>query len=625
MQKTNIGLIAAACCWVAMAWGQNPRPEHLNHLRTGARSDLAPFFHGVASGDPLMDKVIIWTRITTDSVDARVKWRIASDTGMVNVLDSGMVMTDASRDFTVKVDVPNLQPNTFYYYEFEAYNKYSLRGRTKTLPVGDVDSLRLAVVSCSNYAAGFFNAYDALTNRNDIDAVLHLGDYIYEYGDGQFGADRSLQPTTEILTLSDYRTRHSYYKLDEDLIRLHQQYPFITVWDDHETANDAWFGGAQNHDASSEGDWFDRKSFGIRAYNEWQPIRRPSAQDTQQIYRKFRFGDLIELYMLDTRLQAREEQNGIDNNPARQLLGNQQLQWLVTGMDTSTARWRLLGQQVMMAPIKIPSLSFPFTPAPFLEDQWDGYPAERNRLYDSIQQNNIPNMVVLTGDIHSAWANDLPLSGYNPSTGAGSIGVEFVVNSVTSANFPFPVPQSIIQNFNNHIKFAELTDHGYMIVDVNKDRIQCDWYTLSTISSQTYTDNHTASWYTNNGERFLRIAAGEAPANPNHFTIPAPLDPRVRTIVGLQENANGMQTVLLGVYPNPFQQQITLHYNLETNCEVAFSLQDVTGKTVFNKIIGQQNAGVQRETFDTPQLPAGSYFLILKMGDKTHQRLLIKQ
>lgn len=625
MQQTKLSLIAAACCWAAIAWGQSPRPEHLNHLRTGARSDLAPFFHGVASGDPLSDKVIIWTRVTTDSVDARVKWRIASDTGMVNVLDSGMVMTDASRDFTVKVDVPNLQPNTFYYYEFEAYNKYSLRGRTKTLPVGDVDSLRFAVVSCSNYAAGFFNAYDALTNRNDIDAVLHLGDYIYEYGDGQFGADRSLQPSAEILTLSDYRTRHSYYKLDEDLIRLHQQYPFITVWDDHETANDAWFGGAQNHDATTEGDWFDRKSFGIRAYNEWQPIRRPSAQDTQQIYRKFRFGDLIELYMLDTRLQAREEQNGIDNNPTRQLLGNQQLQWLVAGMDSSTARWQLLGQQVMMAPIKIPTTTFPFTPATFLEDQWDGYPAERNRLYDSIQINNIPNMVVLTGDIHSAWANDLPLSGYNPNNGAGSIGVEFVVNSVTSQNFPFPVPQSIIQNFNNHVKFSQLTDHGYMIVDINKNRSQCDWYTLSTISSQTYNDNYTASWYTNNGERFLRAGSGAAPANPNHFTIPAPQDPRVRNLVAVQENANEMQTVLLGVYPNPFQQQITLHYNLETNSEVAFSLQDVTGKTVFAKIIGQQNAGVQRETFDMPQLPAGSYFLTLRMGNKTHQRLLIKQ
>jgi alkaline phosphatase D len=625
MQKIHIFLTFILALWAMQTKAQTTRPEHLNHLRTGARAGLAPFFHGVASGDPLQDKVMIWTRITTDSVDARVKWRIASDTGMVNVLDSGMVMTDASKDFTVKIDVANLQPNHFYYYEFECYDKYSLRGRTKTLPVGDVDSLRFAVVSCSNYAAGFFNAYDALTSRNDFDAVLHLGDYIYEYGDGEFGSDRSLQPATEILTLSDYRTRHSYYKLDEDLIRLHQQYPFITVWDDHETANDSWFGGADNHTTATEGDWFDRKSFAIRAYNEWQPIRRPSAQDTQQIYRKFKFGDLLELYMLDTRLQAREEQNGIDNNPARQLMGSQQLGWLCQSMDTTSSQWRLLGQQVMMAPIKIPTTTFPFTPAPFLEDQWDGYPAERTRLYDSIQINNIPNMVVLTGDIHSAWANDLPLSGYNPNNGAGSIGVEFVVNSVTSQNFPFPVPQSIIRNFNNHVKFAELTNHGYMLVDINKNRTQCDWYTLSSITSQTYNANYTASWYVNNNERHLRAATAAAGFNPNHFTIFAPLEPRTRIITALNYNINEMQTVVLGVYPNPFQQQITLHYNLETACEVNFSIQNISGQTVFNKNIGSQSAGVQRETFALSNLPAGAYILTIQMGNVRASRYVVRQ
>lgn len=592
--------------------------------RAGARALIAPFYHGVASGDPLADRVILWTRVTTDSANVQVKWRIATDTTMLNPIDSGVVTTDGAVDFTVKVDVTGLQANTFYYYEFEAYGIYSLRGRTKTLPVGAaVDSLRFAVVSCANFAEGFFNGYNHLATRNDIDAVLHLGDYIYEYGDGEFGSARGLLPTTEILSLSDYRTRHSHYKLDEDLIRVHQQYPFITVWDDHETANDSWYGGADNHDAATEGDWFTRKSAGIRSYYEWMPIRRPDPLDTNRIYRKFQFGNLIDLYMMDTRLQGREEQNGIDTSSSRTLLGSTQFDWLSNSLRTSPRRWQILGQQVMIAPVLIPQPTFPITTAPFLGDQWDGYPAERQKLYDTLATYGVDNFVVLTGDIHTAWGNDLPQPGYNPASGAGSVGVEFVTSSITSLNFPFPVSPAIIRQFNNHNKYVDLTSHGYLVLDVNQQRVQSDWYNLSTISNQNYTVSVGASWLCRNGEGYLRQATGAAGVNTARYPILAPLAPRQRMVVSVFENEE-MQSVLLGAYPNPATHQLTLQYTLHKLGDVQVQLADLAGRIVFTDIVADQSAGIHRQSIDVSALPAGNYVLLVRMGSKLQQRIITK-
>ena len=201
---------------IACSYAQVNAPAYQNIIRSGARAELAPFFHGVASGDPLATQVILWTRITTDSSTAQVRWRIATDTAISQIIDSGVVQTDANRDFCVKVDVQNLQPNRYYYYEFEYLGQRSIRGRTRTLPVGDVDNIRLAAVSCANYEAGFFNVYNALAKRNDIDYLLHLGDYIYEYGNGAVSNVRPVEPLNEIINLADYRLRYSYYKLDYD-------------------------------------------------------------------------------------------------------------------------------------------------------------------------------------------------------------------------------------------------------------------------------------------------------------------------------------------------------------------------------------------------------------------------
>ena len=263
-------------------------------LNTATRLDInqvyAPFYHGVASGDPLQDRVIIWTRVTPDTSttgNIQVDWKIALDTNFTQVINSGTTYTNDSVDYTVKVDVTGLQPGTWYYYEFNALGKNSLIGRTKTTPVGDVDSVRFAIVSGSHFEHGYYNAYEMITERNDIDAVLHLGDYIYEYAaGGGYTTDtvRKHEPENEILTLGDYRIRYSQYHLDPQLRGLHQQYPWITVWDDHETANNSWTGGAENHDSLTEGSWAAREAAGTRAYFEWMPIRHSDPNDIH-IYR----------------------------------------------------------------------------------------------------------------------------------------------------------------------------------------------------------------------------------------------------------------------------------------------------------------------------------------------------
>ena len=282
----------------------------------GAEADLPfdpalrPFYHGVASGDPLPDGVILWTRVTPEEDGpVAVRWRVATDPQLRDVVQEGEATTDVGRDYTVKVDVRGLRPDAAYYYGFEALGARSITGRTRTAPAGAADHLRFAVVSCSNYQSGYFNAYARIAERDDLSAVVHLGDYIYEYAEGGFGytdeLGRGHEPDFEIVQLDDYRIRYSFYRLDPDLRAAHQQHPFVTVWDDHEFANNAWEGGAENHQPETEGDWEDRKASAYQAYFEWMPVRETAPN---RIYRRIAFGDLVELFMLDTRIEEREKQ-----------------------------------------------------------------------------------------------------------------------------------------------------------------------------------------------------------------------------------------------------------------------------------------------------------------------------
>jgi alkaline phosphatase D len=473
------------------------------------------FQHAVASGDPLADAVIIWSRVTPDAPGTlRVAWQIARDRAFADIAQSGEATTDEDRDYTVKVDVNGLSPATTYYYRFVALGGSSPVGRTRTAPSGAVARLRFAVVSCSSYAHGFFHAYRSIAERLDLDAVLHLGDYIYEYGTGQYGNARPYEPAHEIVTLADYRTRYAHYRKDPDLQAVHRQHPFITVWDDHESANNAWVDGAENHTRATEGQWADRKAAAQQAYAEWMPIREPDGP--AKIYRSLRYGDLAELIMLDTRCWGREVQVAQSDSrladPYRQLLGPEQEAWLADRLRGSTAKWKLVGQQVMIGQL----------PIFFNNDAWDGYPAARLRFLDILRANHTSNVVVLTGDIHSSWAMNLTpdpndATAYNRETGEGALAVEFVTPGVTSPGFPDSLAATAEQAAlaTPHIKFADVSKRGYIVLDVTPERTQAAWYHYVAPELPSVTEAFAKAYATYDGENRLRPESGPAPDAPH--------------------------------------------------------------------------------------------------------------
>ena len=529
-----------------------------------ADESLAPFLHGVASGDPLSDRVIIWTRVDPGTDTTRripVTWRVAHDPALRDVVASGTARAEPARDWCVKVDVAGLRAGQTYYFGFVAEGRPSLTGRTKTAPAAGVDRLRFAVVTCSDYSDGFFNAYARIAERNDLDVVIHLGDYIYESGNLSEEIGRPHSPPREILALDDYRARYSQYRLDPDLRRLHQQYAFINIWDDHESANDSWHGGAENHEAD-EGDWFARKRVAAQAFDEWLPIRLPdqsgaSPNDSTRISRTLSYGDLADVIMIDTRLQrdkqvastpAFEPEN---DDPERSILGEEQEAWLEEQLVASKERgtkWRLLGNGVMLGhwnAVGLPDtghLSFLRGEGIALNgDQWDGYTASRKRLYDVLAGANrldspVDDVVVLTGDLHVSFALDLPpnpfVTSYVPVTGAGSLAVEMVTTSITSTNFdedtgaPSDGAEALVLAGNPHIKYAELDSNGYLILDVTRERVQGDWFFVDTVVAPSDGEVFATAWQTKSGDNHLTPASAPAAAGEQAAPAPAAAHPR---------------------------------------------------------------------------------------------------
>ncbi len=577
-------------------------------------STLAPFYHGVASGDPLTDRVILWTRLTLDTpvLSAVVRWRIATDTLLQQVVNSGSTTTSAQRDYTVKVDADGLQPNTWYYYQFEYNGLLSPIGRTRTLPTGDIERLRLAVVSCADYQNGYYHAYRDLALRNSVDAVLHLGDYIYEYAASSMLADRKHEPPYEIITLEDYRLRHSLYKLDENLRLLHQQLPMIAVWDDHETANNAWTHGAQNHQPDTEGAWEDRKRAGKQAYVEWMPIRENTTAD-DEIYRKFAFGKLLSLYMLDTRLEGRSQQVPANspelNNPERTIIGPQQFEWLTSGIRRDSARWIALGQQVMMAPLQAFGQVLN-------TDQWDGYPAQRRRLYDSLLLYSKNNLIVLTGDIHTAWANDLPLSNYVPTSGDNAVGVEFIATSISSSKLSVPAGPDLIRALNPHVKFVDLTRYGYFILDLTAERAQAEFVFINDVKQPTYTVEVGPAWATAHGSNRLSPSTVSAP--PSY----PPLAPLGSKSTGTRRLTHPV--INLVAAPNPFASQVVLQFALLHGETVRLEVSDAAGRLWQQQDLGYLPAGLHHVHFDAANWPEGWYLATLRTNDGRQSTRLLR-
>ncbi|HRB67465.1 MAG TPA: alkaline phosphatase D family protein, partial [Chitinophagales bacterium] len=569
--------------------------------RSMVDTSLVPFYHGVASGDPTPNSVILWTRVTPETNDnVNGTWRVALDTNFTSIVQSGTFLADSTKDYCVKIDVNGLQPNTWYFYEFTALGRNSLIGRTKTAPVSGTNQLRFAFVSCANYPNGYFNVYNRIRERNDIDAVLHLGDYIYEYA-GIPATRNGQQPLHEIIKLADYRQRYSSYRLDPALMKLHQQFPFITVWDDHETANNSYSDGADNHTPGVEGLWSARKSAGQQANDEWLPTRLPEVSNPNRIWRKLSFGNMADIFMLDTRLYDRSLQGGNTNDSSRHIIGNEQMQWLKTELINSTAKWKIIGQQVMMGNL---------TPFGIMlnNDQWDGYSVERKKLYDIILNNNLKNVIVLTGDIHTAWAMDLPYntSTYNPSTGAGSVGVEFVCTSVTSSSSPIPLDPiyNLVTSLLPHIKYVDLHKKGYGILDLQNNAAQGDFYSVPTITQLNPNQAYETGYFTLDNTRWLKKASSKTiKTDALHYF--APENPRDELTTAIKNKSTNL--ILLSAYPNPFIDRVTIQFNVATSEKIEVNLVDLSGKILKQEFFGHLTKGLYNKTIHLDGLASGAY------------------
>lgn len=514
---------------------------------TAAGAQPAPaFLHGVASGDPLADRVVLWTRVTTDA-PVQVEWRIWPWGQARPARPTGRVTADADRDFTVKIDAADLQPGRDYAFDFAVGDVVSSVGRCRTLPVGPTEDVVVAVASCQLHPGGLFNAYAAIAELERLDAVIHLGDYIYEYGagPGDYGMatgaalSRIPQPPHEIVTLADYRLRHAQYKSDPDLQAAHARAAFICVWDDHEVTNDGWLSGAENHQPDTEGDWATRKAAAIRAYAEWMPIREPQGGLTDAIYRSFRFGDLMALHMVETRLTARAEQldyardmgvvdgapdlAGFEakrNDPSRDLLGEPQRAWLSETLNRHRdAAWQVIGNQVVMARVAGPDVTAVASPQqieaalsslpaevadglrkviplfkaglPFNLDSWDGYPVARERLYAQFAQAGV-QPIVLAGDSHAFWVNEL-----KDASGARR-GAEFGTSSISS---PSPgdavgaIPLgALLDQANPEVVHCDQKAKGFLTLTVTRDAATAELIAVSTILAKPFETRSLGRW-----------------------------------------------------------------------------------------------------------------------------------
>ncbi|WP_309645602.1 alkaline phosphatase D family protein [Phenylobacterium sp.] len=507
-----------------------------------AYSGAVTFNHGVASGDPLADRVILWTRVTPADPaagDIAYRWTLNPIDRRAGGAKSGQGLTGPARDWTIKVDATGLDAGRAYTFEFEANGVKSPMGRTRTLPSGPTKDVVLAVASCSLYPNGYFNAYDAIAKLPRVDVVLHLGDYIYEYGgersygmNSAVAAERPHDPAHEILSLADYRRRHAQYKSDPHLQAAHARAPWIVVWDDHETANDSFMDGAQNHSAETEGAWVDRKARAVKVYYEWMPIREP-ADGGAAIHRSFQFGDLASLFMLETRITARVKQLNYESDlpepggptevaafkvkladPSRRMMSPAQEAWLGAGLKDSVKAgrvWQVIGNEVVMGRLMAPSLKKELGEAKFAEvlaketdngrtriarlerlasldlpyglDMWDGYPAARERLYGLVKDAQA-HTIVLAGDSHAFWANEL-----HDADGQRR-AVEFGTTGITSpgggdAIKSFSVGE-VFASANPEVIYSEQAAKGFVLLTLTRDEAKAEMMAVSTIVSKAY-------------------------------------------------------------------------------------------------------------------------------------------
>jgi alkaline phosphatase D len=395
--------------------------------------------------------------------------------------------------------------------------------------------VRLALCSCAKYTAGFFNVYARIAEREDVDYVVHVGDYIYEYGHEDPKSPgpaigRAVEPPHAARTLADYRTRYAHYRRDPDLQLLHESHPVIATIDDHELADDAWRGGASKHDPATDGDWQERKSAALRAWREWMPVRLPPPPNEETIYRRLSFGGLADLLMLDGRTNRDAPTQGPDMDaPGRSVLGEEERRWLLDELEGSNATWRLIGNDVMVGQVFtsfLPEeLGNPLSEVGILTkrehgpepDQWDGYTAERDELLRFLEEREIPNVVFLSGDVHTAWAVELKRRPEDPDERPAA--VEIVTASVTTENLDDElgaepetrtedVERAVIEE-NPHVRWVNLDAHGYVHVDVRPDRLRAEWWFVPETRRRVEGERRGAAFEVRAGEpRLVDVERG---------------------------------------------------------------------------------------------------------------------
>lgn len=489
------------------------------------------FVHSVASGDPLTDRVMLWTRITggTDA-PVPVEWMISRDPELDGILQSGTAEATAEHDWTVHVDVDGLEPETHYYYAFSALGETSPIARTRTLPA-KTDHLRFAMVSCAKYNAGFFNAYARIAARHDLNFLLHLGDYIYEAANTPPasqtpGADigRPFEPLNECVTLEDYRTRYNQYRRDSDVQLLHLSHPIIPTLDDHEFADGAWRDGSIEH-KPEYGPWSERKAHAFQAREEWMPIRRPDPKRPERVWRTVPLGGLADIFLIDTRTQRDEPvPEPHMSDPDRSALGVEQRDWLIGEIDKSDARWRILGNPSTMGRVWNDDLNDEVLPGLIKVkliaedgsgpdyDQWDGYPVEREAFLDHIADNGIDNLVVLSADVHVSLVVDLHHNEDQP------VAAEFVTPSLTSQNLDDKMKWPRNSEESNRIAarcvdlipdwhWADLDSHGYVVIDVTPERLTAQFWHVDEVLEPTPNEMLRCTWAVEHGSRCAKLVS----------------------------------------------------------------------------------------------------------------------
>lgn len=457
---------------------------------------VEPFRLGVASGDPLPDRVVLWTRLVPDPLapdggmapeTLLVQWEVANDERFRRVVAKGEVIADPAHAHAVHVDAKGLEPDREYFYRFIAANETSPVGRTRTAPARGASPrrLRAAIGSCQNYEHGYYAAHRHLAEE-DLDVVFWLGDYIYENGANPSALRQHEGP--EVMDLAAYRRRYATYKSDPDLQAAHLAHPWVVTWDDHEVDNN-YAGDRADRDVLPPEAHLQRRAAAYKAWWEHQPVRLPAPTGPDlRIYRRFRFGDLVAAHVLDTR-QYRTDQpcgSGSDigtycaeiEHPEATLLGAEQRDWLFRGLDRSRTRWDLVAQQVMFAPTSFsPDLTNPI----FNLDQWDGYRVEQRAVRDALARGP-RNAVVLTGDIHSSWVNDiLDASADAGDSSARPVATEIVGTSITS-RFPLAEVLEIAAAAQPTIKYVDGRNHGYVVLDVARDALRADFRYVSDVA-----------------------------------------------------------------------------------------------------------------------------------------------